>query len=58
MPYASGETPMVGDYVKKKWERPGTVTRVHEARDGECKEHRQSRYAFRKSHPLCSLPYI
>jgi hypothetical protein len=34
MPYASGETPVVGDYVKNKWEQPGTVTRVHEARDG------------------------
>jgi hypothetical protein len=34
MPYASGETPVIGDYVKNKWEQPGTVTRVHEARDG------------------------
>ena len=34
MPYASGETPVVGDYVKNKWEQPGTVTRVHETRDG------------------------
>jgi hypothetical protein len=34
MPYASGETPSVGDYVKNKWEQPGTVTRVHTAHDG------------------------
>jgi hypothetical protein len=34
MPYASGETSVVGDHVKNKWEQPGTVTRVHEARDG------------------------
>ena len=34
MPYANGETPVVGDYVKNKWGTPGTVTRVHEARDG------------------------
>jgi hypothetical protein len=34
MPYASGEIPVVGDYVKNKWEQPGTVARVHEARDG------------------------
>ena len=26
--------PVVGDYVKNKWGTPGTVTRVHEARDG------------------------
>ena len=29
MPYASGETPKVGDHVKNQWEQPGTVTRVH-----------------------------
>jgi hypothetical protein len=34
MPYANGETPVVGDYVKNKWGIPGTVTRVHEAREG------------------------
>ena len=34
VPYASGETPVVGDYVRNKWGTPGTVTRVHEARDG------------------------
>jgi hypothetical protein len=28
MPYAGGETPVMGDYVKNKWEQPGTVTRV------------------------------
>ncbi len=33
MPYATGETPEVGDYVK--WEQPGTVTRVHFAQDEE-----------------------
>jgi hypothetical protein len=26
--YASGETPMLGDYVKNKWEQPGTVIEV------------------------------
>lgn len=35
MPYASGETPEVGDYVKNQWEQPGTVTRVHAAQDGQ-----------------------
>ena len=29
MPYATGETPEVGDYVKNQWEQPVTVTRVH-----------------------------
>ena len=33
MPYATGETPKVGDYVKDQWEQPGTVTRVHAAQD-------------------------
>jgi hypothetical protein len=33
MPYATGETPEVGDYVKNVWEQPGTVTRVHFAQD-------------------------
>jgi hypothetical protein len=31
MPYATGETPKVGDYVKNQWEQPGTVTKVHAA---------------------------
>jgi hypothetical protein len=35
MPYASGESPEVGDYVKNQWEQPGTVTRVHSAQDGQ-----------------------
>jgi hypothetical protein len=35
VPYASGEVPVVGDYVKNQWEQPGTVTRVHYATDGE-----------------------
>jgi hypothetical protein len=34
MPYASGESPEVGDYVKNKWEQPGTVTEVHSAPEG------------------------
>ena len=34
MPYTSGETPEVGDYVKNKWEQPGTVTAVHTAMGG------------------------
>ncbi|HTS60084.1 MAG TPA: hypothetical protein VMH03_21250, partial [Terriglobales bacterium] len=28
MPYASGEVPIVGDYVKNQWEQPGTVLEV------------------------------
>ena len=28
MPYASGEVPFVGDYVKNQWEQPGTVLEV------------------------------
>jgi uncharacterized protein (TIGR00369 family) len=34
MPYTSGETPEVGDYVKNKWEQPGTVTAVHAPMSG------------------------
>jgi hypothetical protein len=34
MPYTSGETPEVGDYVKNKWEQPGTVTAVHAPTSG------------------------
>src|SRR5271169_2240340 len=34
MPYTSGETPEVGDYVKNKWEQPGTVTAVHSPMSG------------------------
>lgn len=34
MPYACGETPEVGDYVKNKWEQPGTVTEVNVASAG------------------------
>ncbi len=28
MPYASGETPKVGDYVKNQWEQPGISNNV------------------------------
>jgi len=28
VPYASGEVPMVGDYVRNQWEQPGTVLEV------------------------------
>jgi len=35
MPYAGGETPKVGDYVKNKWKQPGTVTAVHTAQVGQ-----------------------
>jgi uncharacterized protein (TIGR00369 family) len=35
MPYTSGETPEVGDYVKNQWEQPGTVTAVHAAKGGQ-----------------------
>ena len=34
MPYANGETPLSGDYVKNKFEQPGTVTRVRIAFNG------------------------
>lgn len=34
MPYASDESPEMGDYVKNKWEQPATVTSVHAAFDG------------------------
>jgi uncharacterized protein (TIGR00369 family) len=34
MPYTSGETPEVGDYVKNQWEQPGTVTAVQTAKAG------------------------
>jgi len=34
MPYASGETPEVGDYVKNKWEQPGAVTAINVASGG------------------------
>jgi hypothetical protein len=35
MPYASGESPKVGDYVKNKYEQPGTVTAVHVTPEGQ-----------------------
>jgi hypothetical protein len=28
VPYANGEVPFVGDYVKNQWEQPGTVLEV------------------------------
>jgi len=28
VPYTSGENPIIGDYVKNKWEQPGTVIKV------------------------------
>ncbi|MGA9569755.1 MAG: hypothetical protein WBS17_06690 [Candidatus Acidiferrales bacterium] len=34
MPYGSGEAPKMGDYVKNKWEQPGTVTAVVAAQAG------------------------
>jgi uncharacterized protein (TIGR00369 family) len=34
MPYTSGETPKVGDYVKNQWEQPGTVIAVHATKGG------------------------
>ena len=34
MPYAAGEIPVPGDYVKNQWEQLGTVTRVHATQDG------------------------
>jgi hypothetical protein len=35
MPYATGETPIPGDYVRNQWEQPGTVTRVTVATNEE-----------------------
>jgi hypothetical protein len=35
MPYAGGESPKVGDYVKNKFEQPGTVTAVHVTTEGQ-----------------------
>jgi uncharacterized protein (TIGR00369 family) len=35
MPYTSGETPEVGDYVKNKYEQPGTVTVVDSSQGGQ-----------------------
>ena len=35
VPYASGEVPVPGDYVKNQWEQPGTVIRVSVASNGE-----------------------
>jgi len=35
MPYASGESSKMGDYVKNKYEQPGTVTAVHVTPEGQ-----------------------
>ena len=35
VPYANGETPVVGDYVKNDLEQPGTVTRLRMASSGD-----------------------
>jgi hypothetical protein len=35
MPYAGGELPKLGDYVKNEYEQPGTVIRLHSAHDGK-----------------------
>ncbi len=35
MPYASGESPALGDYVKNQFEQPGTVTAVHPEHGGQ-----------------------
>ena len=34
MPYASGESPKMGDYVKNQYEQAGTVTAVHLTTEG------------------------
>jgi hypothetical protein len=34
MPYVGGELPKLGDYLKE-YEQPGTVSRLHSARDGK-----------------------
>lgn len=35
VPYANGEIPVPGDYVKNQWEQPGTVIRVSVASNGQ-----------------------
>jgi hypothetical protein len=35
VPYANGETPVLGDYVKNDLEQPGTVTRLRMASNGD-----------------------
>jgi hypothetical protein len=35
MPYANGEIPVLGDYVKNDLEQPGTVTRLRMASNGD-----------------------
>jgi len=35
VPYANGETPLPGDYVKNEFEQPGTVTRIGIAFNGD-----------------------
>jgi hypothetical protein len=35
MPYANGQIPVPGDYVKNQLEQPGTVTRLSVASNGE-----------------------
>ena len=35
MPYANGEAPVLGDYVKNDLEQPGTVTRLRMASSGD-----------------------
>lgn len=35
MPYANGETPVLGDYVKNDLEQRGTVTRLRMASSGD-----------------------
>jgi hypothetical protein len=35
MPYATGEIPIPGDYVKNDSEQPGTVTRLRMASNGD-----------------------
>ena len=35
MPYASGETPVLGDYIKNELEEAGTVTRLRMASNGD-----------------------
>jgi len=35
VPYANGETPVLGDYVKNDLEQPGTVARLRMASSGD-----------------------
>jgi hypothetical protein len=35
VPYATGEIPEIGDYIRNEWGQKGTVIRIHFAKDEE-----------------------